>query len=287
MTPIEELLTQPGGLSDRLRTLRTRAGLSGKELAEVCGWQPSRVSKIENGKQMPTADDIDTWAQACEADAETTDALLRLLIEAQNNHRDFKRRMRRGQVAVQKTYNELVRDSKVIRHFETAYVPGLLQTPDYARRVLTEMIELHGLDIDDVDGAVATRMQRQQMIYDGSKQFEFLLAEPVLRWMLCPPHVQRGQLDRLQTVIGMPNIRFGIVPMGVPLATTPQNSFQMYDDVAIVETFLGETTHQDDEAAIYGRSMELLWREAATGEDARALVVRAVNDLPSTDESGH
>ncbi|MEV0810896.1 Scr1 family TA system antitoxin-like transcriptional regulator [Micromonospora sp. NPDC050200] len=48
------------------------------------------------------------------------------------------------------------------------------------------------------------------------------------------PDVMRGQLDRLQTVVGVPNIRFGILPLGVQLAITPQNSFQMYDDIAIV-----------------------------------------------------
>ncbi|MEN3612574.1 Scr1 family TA system antitoxin-like transcriptional regulator [Plantactinospora sp. ZYX-F-223] len=83
------------------------------------------------------------------------------------------------------------------------------------------------------------RMQRQAYLYDTTKQFEFLLAEPVLRWLLCPPDVMRGQLDRLQTIVGLPNIRFGIVPMGVPLTTAPQHAVQLYDDLAIVDTFLG------------------------------------------------
>jgi hypothetical protein len=68
----------------------------------------------------------------------------------------------------------------------------------------------------------------------------------------------RGQLDRLQTVVGVPNIRFGILPLGVQLATTPpKNSFQMDDD--LVETFVGETTHRDDEAAAYAKAIERLW----------------------------
>ncbi|MCO1595506.1 DUF5753 domain-containing protein [Micromonospora sp. RHAY321] len=83
------------------------------------------------------------------------------------------------------------------------YVPGLLQTPDYARRILTEMVELHNLDIADVDAAVSTRMQRQHLLYDAGKRFEFLLAEPVLRWLLASPDVMAGQLDRLQTVVGV------------------------------------------------------------------------------------
>ncbi len=284
MNPIEEWLTQPDGLADRLRVLRTQAGLSGKELAQAVGWPPSKVSRLENGRQMPSSADVDTWARGCRASADATRDLKRLVGEAQTVHRDWRRRMRRGQSAVQASYNQLVQDSRLIRYFETVYVPGFLQTTEYARRVLGEMVELHGLDVEDVDAAVAMRMQRQQLLYDGAKRFEFLLAEPVLRWMICPPEVMRGQLDRLQTVVGLPNVRFGIVPLApqAPIPTTPQNSFQLYDDVAIVETFIGETLYRDAEAAAYARVMDRLWDEAVTGEEARRLIVKASGDLPTT-----
>lgn len=281
MNPIEEWLTQPEGLADRLRALRTQAGLSGKQLAEANNWAPSKVSRLENGRQMPAPADIHAWARACGADDTAAQELLAMLGEVQAVHRDWRRRMRQGQAAVQDSYNQLVTESRLIRHFETVYVPGLLQTADYARRVLNEMVELHNLDVTDVDAAVASRMQRQQLLYDSNKRFEFLLAEPVLRWLLCSPDVMRGQLDRLQTVVGVPNIRFGILPFGVQLATTPQNSFQMYDDVAIVETFVGETTHRDDEAAAYAKAIDRLWNDAVTGEEARRLIVHAARDLPT------
>ena len=92
----------------------------------------------------------------------------------------------------------------------------------------------------------------------------------------------RGQLDRLQTVIGMPNIRFGVLPLGEgPLTVAPQNSFQTYDDVAIVETFLGESTHRDEEAQTYVRVMEKMWSEAVIGEDARRYITAAAQALPN------
>lgn len=283
MNPVEEWLTQPGGLAGRLREVRAAAFPSGKALAEAAGWQPSKVSRLENGRQVPSQEDIDTWVRLCGADATIAQELTVLLKGVESARHDFRRRMRRGQAAVQASYNQLVAESTVIRHFETVYVPGLIQTADYARRILAEMVGLHTLNIDDVDAAVATRQQRQQFLYDRSKQFEFLLAEPVLRWLLCPADVMRGQLDRLQTVIGMPNVRFGILPMGVKLDTAPQNSFQMYDDLAIVETFVGETTHREDEAESYARAMELLWAEAAEAEDARALILKAVAALPAAE----
>jgi Domain of unknown function (DUF5753) len=190
--------------------------------------------------------------------------------------------MRRGQAQVQESYNDLVRGASLIRHFETVYVPGLLQVPAYARRVLTEMISLHDLEIDDVDAAVEARLRRQQMLYDLGKQYEFLLAEPVLRWLLCPPPVMRAQLDRLQTVIGLERVRFGILPMGTVLATAPQNSVQVYageETIAVAETFIGEQFHHGDQAAAYGRALDRMWAEAVESDRARELIVQVAASL--------
>jgi transcriptional regulator with XRE-family HTH domain len=281
---LEEWLIRPEGVATRLRDLRARAGLSGKDLAEARGWAQSKVSRIENGKQMASVADIEAWADTCDASPDKLKELLRLQEEARVAHAAFRDRMKHGQQQVQESYNRLVRESFLIRHFETVYMPGLLQVPGYIRRVLTEMIDLHDLEIDDVDAAVASRLQRQQMLYDPGKRFEFLLAEPVLRWLLCPPSVMRAQLDRLQTVIGLERIRFGIIPMGVELATTPQNSVQIYvgdEPVAAVETLVGETFHRGDEAEAYGRALDRLWDEAFTGEQARELIIAATQALPT------
>jgi transcriptional regulator with XRE-family HTH domain len=265
--------------------LRAQAGLSGKALADSHGWAQSKVSRIESGTQMPTQDDIRAWAAGCNADAAELDELLRLGDAARGMREAFRSRMSRGQERVQADHNDLTARSHLIRYFETVWVPGFLQVPNYIRRVLTEMISLHDLPTDDVEAALAKRMQRQQTLYDPDKQFEFLIAEPVLRWLICPPAVMREQLDRLQTVIGLPRIRFGVVPMGVELATTPQNSFQIYvaDDgpVVAVETFTTETFFRGDEAEAYERVMDRLWEEAVTGDQARRLIIAAIEALDS------
>lgn len=278
--PIEEWLTQPGGIAERLRAIRRRAGVTGGQLAEEHGWPPSKISKIENGRQTPTADDIRAWAASCSAGEETED-LLALLEQVQAKHEDWRRRLRSGQTAVQASYNDMVRDARVIRDFTTAYVSSMLQTAQYARYPILEGVRLHGAREDEVDRAVAVRMQRQQHLYDPGKMFEFLIAEPVLRWLICPPDVMRGQLDRLQAVVGAPNIRLGVLPMGRPLATTPQNAFTMVGDVVLVETFVGETVHAGDQAAAFGRVMDQLWADAVEGEEARRLIVAAAAALPS------
>src|SRR5205823_12320939 len=54
-------------LGHRLRDLRKDAGLSGRVLAVLAGWQSSKISKIEYGKQTPTENDIEVWCRHCDA----------------------------------------------------------------------------------------------------------------------------------------------------------------------------------------------------------------------------
>jgi transcriptional regulator with XRE-family HTH domain len=280
----QDWLTRPDGIATRLSLLRARAGLSGRDLAKALDWAQSKVSRIETGKQTPSPADIRAWAQACNAITEETQELLALRDQARVMHAEFRARMRDGQAQVQATYNELETKSRLIRFFELTAVPGLLQVPAYARRLLQEMVSLHGLEVDDVDAAVSARMQRQQLLYDSTKRFEFLLAEPVLRWLLCPPAVMRSQLDRLQSVIGLDHIRFGILPLGRELAVTPQNSFQVHvgeDAIVSMETFVGDSFYRGEDAQKYVDVLDRMWDEAVVGEDARELVFSAQRALPS------
>jgi transcriptional regulator with XRE-family HTH domain len=280
---LEEWLTQPEGAATALRALRVRAGLSGKQLADPNGWAQSKVSRIENGQQMASADDVAAWGRTTGASAAEVQELLGKITEARVWNTTFKGRMHRGQAAVQEDYARLAATSTLIRHFETVFVPGPLQIPDYARRVLTEMIALHDVPCNDIDASIEQRQRRAQMLYDPAKRWEFILAEPVLRWLLPTPAVMRAQLHRLLMVPGMEHVRFGIIPLGIHLATTPQNTFEVYageEVVAIAETFIGETVHRDEQAASYNRAMDLLWEEAVEGDGARDLILRAAQALP-------
>lgn len=66
-------------LANRLRDMRRHAGLTGKNLADAAGWGQSKVSKIENGYQVPTPEDIDTWVTSCGQPREVIGELLGLL----------------------------------------------------------------------------------------------------------------------------------------------------------------------------------------------------------------
>src|SRR6266704_656331 len=65
LQPTGEWLNQPGGLAERLQRMRKAAGLTGDQLAARLGWKSrSKIPKLENGRQMPTEDEIRAWADA-------------------------------------------------------------------------------------------------------------------------------------------------------------------------------------------------------------------------------
>ncbi|WP_407671448.1 helix-turn-helix domain-containing protein [Parafrankia elaeagni] len=82
-------------LGKRLRELRAAAALSGRQLAESLSWPPSKVSKLENGRQTPTDDDIRGWTEATGSQAEAQ-ALLATLHTLEVQHAEWQRILRAG-----------------------------------------------------------------------------------------------------------------------------------------------------------------------------------------------
>lgn len=276
MRPTGEWLNQPGGLAERLVRLRKAAGLTGDRLAEIAGWPRSKVPKLENGRQMPTEADIKAWAEAC-GQPEAAPGLLALLSDAQTVYRQW--RLGEGQAALQAQYDTLVRHAKRVRNFELMLIPGLLQTPEYARYRALEAVRLHGAPADSVDAAVAARMARGQVLYDTAKTFEFIITEAALRYLLCPPRVMLAQLERLLMVSGYSNVTLGIIPPGVELPVAPMVGYLMADDTTIVETFTSAITIAVRESPKYASITDELMAEAVTGDEARALIAAAAGEL--------
>jgi transcriptional regulator with XRE-family HTH domain len=269
-------MTQPGGLANRLHGLRKAAGLTGDELARRLGWTRTKVPKIENGHQMPSRDDIAAWVRACGQLDTVADELIDMLAEGHTFRRDWKHGLEGGHAAVQAEWQQIERQARLYRDVELLVIPGLLQTPDYARYRALDAVANYGAAPDGVDAAVAARMQRQQVLYDTSRTFEFVTTEAALRIGAAPASVMIGQLDRLGVMSQLPNIALGVIPLGVTLPLLPQNGFTILDERVLVETHTGEAaTLGGEQAEACGRFADALMAESVTGEDARNLCMSA------------
>lgn len=278
MRPTGEWLNQPGGLAERLLRLRKAAGLTGTVLAAQLGWTPSKVPKLENGRQMPTEADITAWANAT-GQPDAIPELLGMLAEAQVVHRQYRHQLRRGLAGIQEELQGFVREAKRIRNFEIMFIPGLLQTPDYARYRMLDAVRNHGFAEEGVDAAVAAKMRRQEILYESDREFEFVIMEVALWVRVCPAPVMLGQLDRLQTASGLSNVTLGIIPLDAELDLAPDVGFLIADDVAYVETAASEDMLRGEEAATYSRFADRLRAESVTGDEARALITSAARRL--------
>jgi transcriptional regulator with XRE-family HTH domain len=262
-------------LGVRLRELRTEAGLQGKDLAQRLGWQRSKVSRLELGKQTATVEDLAAWAQAAGAPGEAEDLKSRLRgLESQA--RSWRRQLSTGHRGVQERYVAEYRRTSTVRGYEATVVPGLFQTPDYARHLLLHNAELMQSPRDTED-AVRARMKRQEVLYGAGRAFSVLIWEGALHALVCPRETMAGQLDRLVGLTGMSSVALGIVPFGVQLKLTPKHGFWIFDEErVIVETISTEFTLESaEDVALYGRVWDRLNEGAVTGPQAHRLIGRA------------
>src|ERR1700727_2288037 len=125
-------------------------------------------------------------------------------------------------------------------------------------------------------------MRRQEVLYDTSKTFEFIVCEAAFRYLLCPPQVMRGQLDRLLGVLGLDHITLGVITPGRELAVAPMVGFLMADDVTVVESFTSMDTLRGEESEKYAAVADSLLADAVQGDSARALIMAAMTALPDS-----
>lgn len=269
-------------LGQRLRELRRDARLTGRQLAQAHGWDPSKISKIEAGRQTPSEVDLEAWAETCGRPQAAPD-LIASLRTLESYYIEYRRMFRAGMAAHQRAFGQMEAEASFVRNFENVFISGLLQTPEYARHRLGEGISRDGSP-DDLDDAVAARMQRQQMLYRAGKKFHFVLAESALRFRLCPPEVMAGQLDRLVTLSTLPLIHFGVIPFGVDYPIAPVHGFWIFDDRAVsVENFTASLTlTQPSEVEAYQKIFSQLAGAAVYGAEARAVITRVLSDLAAT-----
>lgn len=262
-------------LGARLRELRRRSGITGRRLASLSGWHPSKVSKIEYGRIKPSDSDIRAYCEHANA-ADQLEDLLATLHNIDTAYLEWRRILATGVKRRQQKSVKLEAEANSLRVYTTQVVPGLLQTAEYAEAILRRHVEFYRVP-DDVEEGVSKRMDRQRILYQREHRFHFLISEQSLFTTVGNDDVMRGQLDRLASIIGMPRITIGIIP-AIAEALIVSNSFVMFDSrMVMVESTAAELTiTQPREVAIYGRAFDVLAGQSVTGEAARELIRKAL-----------
>ncbi|WP_433183199.1 helix-turn-helix domain-containing protein [Actinoallomurus sp. CA-150999] len=183
-----------------IRTFRNDAGLSQSQLADALGCTGQWVGAVELADKAPSeafAQDLDTYFQ-------TNGSFHRLW-------KTIKRARHRTVLPEWlKQWVETEQEAQTLKNWEPLVVPGLLQTPEYARAMLRGK---PGITEDEVEGQVSTRIERQQILSSDSPTLLWAVVEEgVLRRLVGSSEVMRDQLGALLKAAALKHISVQIVP---------------------------------------------------------------------------
>ncbi|MEU9376492.1 DUF5753 domain-containing protein [Streptomyces sp. NPDC048255] len=255
------------------------AGINGRELSRRCRWDKAKTSRILGAKVAPSDADIRAWCTACEAEEQAED-LVATARAVESMYMEWRRQHRAGMRRAQEDVFARNAAARTCRAYVSNVIPGFFQTADYATALMSSITDFQGTP-DDVPDAVAARLARSRFLYEGGHRFVVLIEEWVLRTRVGTPATMAGQLAHLLTVMPLPSVSLGIIPLGVPRTVWPLEAFYLYDDQhTVVETLTaGIHVRQRRELADYAKAFKGLAQTAVHGDAARALIRAAIDAL--------
>jgi transcriptional regulator with XRE-family HTH domain len=182
-----------------LQAARARAGMSRDELAARINYSPSLVGMVESMRRVPRLD----FAQRCDEALATMGTFARLHEHLRTA--PFPSWFR--------PFAQHEAEATSLRTFELVLVPGLLQTADYARAVLSTRV---GASEDEIDQLVAARLERQAILdRDDPPVFWVVIDEGVIRRPVGGSDVMGSQVEHLAEMAGRPGVVIQLIPRDV------------------------------------------------------------------------
>ncbi|GAA0405184.1 helix-turn-helix domain-containing protein [Micromonospora gifhornensis] len=272
-------------LGAQLRRLRESRGVT----RESAGWEirssESKISRMELGrvgfKERDVADLLTLYGVTAEQERA---ALLKLARDANNPgwwHRY-------GDVLPSwfQSYLGLEAAAVLIRSYEVQFVPGLLQTREYARAVV---LLGHGqADFDEIERRVDLRMRRQELLRrPRPPRLWAVVDEAALRRPIGGPAVMRGQLQALLEATRTPNVRLQVIPFAAGGHAAAGGAFtilrfgdQDLPDIVYIEQ-LTSALYLDkrEDLDFYAVAMERLCVEAEPPERTPEILKRMIAEF--------
>ncbi|MFH8991043.1 helix-turn-helix domain-containing protein [Streptomyces sp. NPDC017940] len=267
-----------------LRELREASGKQAKAVARSAVMSPSKLSKIENEALAPSLIDVERILTALEVSEEVKARLTEAARKAATEATAWRILRRTGLHKHQDEIRAIEAQTTLMRLFQPSCIPGLLQTPEYARVILGR----HGYTQGVLEKMMGARLLRQEVLHDTDRTFRFVITESVLRWKIVRPSMLAAQLDKLITMSRMPNVSIGVLPLSAPVADLPSSSFVLFDtSLAIMEIPHAEiTTTEARDVELYVNKFDGFEGAAVTGEEMRYFVAGLRDDFLRQQETG-
>lgn len=272
-------------LGKRLQDLREKAGLSYEDAArtlDVTHATIRRMEKAEAGLKVPYVEKL--LHSYGVTDTGEIDDFLALCRDA--NRPGWWHRYRDVLPEWFSAFVSLEGAAELIRAYEPHYVPGLLQTPDYAHAVLRA--GLPGAQPQETARAVALRMERQALLdRDDPPLLWVVMDETVLRRPIGGPGVMRTQIAHLLTAMKRPHVHLQVIPFCAgphPAMYGPFHIFRFplreLADVAYVESLVGAGYLENrNDVSAFREALDRMSAQALTTEGTRDFLEQAHDSL--------
>ncbi|MFE4577456.1 helix-turn-helix domain-containing protein [Streptomyces chartreusis] len=259
-------------LGRTLKFLREKEGKSLGQLADETGYDKSYLSRLESGQRLSKAavmEDLDAYYG-------TADQLIRLWHDARKDVIKDK----------YKGFMELEATARVMWMFQLR-VPGLLQTEDYARAVLSGLsgAQTTAGNGEEVEEQVALRLGRQELLHrDPPPSVRVILDEGALRRRVPDAKVWADQLSHLLEAAELPNVRLQVLPFTAGVHDLMDSHLWLFwqrtgDPVAYVEgNGFGEVIDDPDKVLSIRLSYDLVRDAALTPAESTAFVTRLLEE---------
>ncbi|WP_344024582.1 helix-turn-helix transcriptional regulator [Streptomyces luteireticuli] len=264
-------------LGAALRALREASGMEAKAVARSALMSPSKLSKIEHARLSPSATDVERILTAIGVSGAVKTEYMEAARAVATEATAWRLLKRTGVHKGQEAVKALEAQMSVLRLFQPALVPGLLQTPEYIRAVLRR----HDLSEDSLARTINGRLERQAVLYDSKKALHFVITEPALRWQIVAPQMMAAQLDRIVSISRLSHVDIRVVPLGARQTDIANHAFVIRDDrLVTVETVHAELVVTDPrDVDLYVKKFTGFGRTALLGDEMRSMVEAIRNEF--------
>ena len=274
-------------LRAELKKARQHSGLTQEQAASEMYWSESKVIRIENGSSGVSVTDVRALLDLYGV---TDPAQVNLLVELAQAARKRSLLGAYRDVAPQSLLQLIEYESvaSAIKQFETIFIPGILQTEDYARAVIENYYHDEQPDSSRLRALVELRLQRKDLFdSEDAPSFHFMLDEAVVRRLVGGASAMRRQLGRLIEVADKPNVAVEIIPFSAGLNPGMRNPFEIIEfsdpsesDIVFMESRRGDIISDVTEETLSYREAFKELRKASLGpRDSLTRLARIADEM--------
>lgn len=272
-------------LGATLRQYRLAARLDQEHAAEVLGCSKAKISRVETGISAARVGDVRVLLDLYEVEDRNVYLKLEQLARDSNKRGWW---LKYPQVSDKEWYADFVSmeaDATYIRTYHPVFIPGLLQTGDYVRTLVSSGPTTHTPEA--IDEMAAVRQTRRQLIEEGGTHYAAVIWEPALTAPMPSAKIHREQLLHILNVAQRQNVSIQVLPLSEWRAAHLTSHFVMLSfgpepspEAVAYDTTTSTVILEDlNEMAYHARIFECLRSAALPPNQSLAFIQKSIEEV--------